>query len=136
MSKLYMLDTNMVSYILKGKSAKARARLEGLEGIACVSSITVGEIEYGLARSANSARLRTAAGAFLAHMEVLPWDGEAAEAYGLLRAKLEAAGRPLAALDMLIAAHAVAVDAVLVTHDKVFQYVKDLRGREDWATDV
>ena len=136
MSRLYMLDTNMVSYILKGKSPQARARLENLDGIACVSSITVGEIEYGLAKSAHTGRLRSAAAAFISHMEVLAWDGEAADVYGGLRAKLETMGRPLAPLDMLIAAHAVAANALLVTHDKVFQYVKDLRGREDWATDV
>ena len=74
--------------------------------------------------------------AFLARMKVLSWGRDEARAYGELRAKLEAAGKTLSNLDLLIAAHAVAADAVLVTNERAFGLVTDLRGMENWATDL
>jgi tRNA(fMet)-specific endonuclease VapC len=67
---------------------------------------------------------------------VQTWGREAAAAYGNLRAKQESMGKPLGPLDMQIAAHAIAVDAVLVSNDRAFQHVPDLRGVENWATDL
>jgi tRNA(fMet)-specific endonuclease VapC len=138
MTRLYMLDTNTVSYIVKGKSSAARARLAGLgtNETTCISSITEAEIEYGLAKNPNAANLRTALHWFLSRMQVLPYGSAEARAYGHLRVKQEAAGRPLESMDMLIAAHAIATGAILVTGDKVFSYVTGLAGIENWATDV
>lgn len=137
MSRLYMLDTNTVSYIIKGKSAAARARLAGLgEGeSACISLVTEFELEYGLAKRPNAASLRHALRWFLGRIQVLPLGSTEARAYGQLRVKQEAAGRPLESMDMLIAAHAIAVGAVLVTGDGVFSFVPGLV-RENWATDL
>ena len=141
MSRLYMLDTNTVSYILKGKSPAARARLVNLEAdeLACVSIVTEFELEFGLAKNPNSTALRQAVRWFLARMQVLPLGSNEARAYGQLRVKQEAAGRPLESplenMDMLIAAHAIAVGAILVTADTVFSSVSGLAGRENWATD-
>jgi len=67
-------------------------------------------------------------------MQVLPLGSAEARAYGQLRVKQEAAGRPLESMDMLIAAHSIAAGAILVTGDSVFSYVPDLVGRENWAT--
>ncbi len=138
MSRLYMLDTNTVSYILKGKSSAARARLANLgdDEAACISIVTEFELEFGLAKSPNSENLRRALRGFLARMTVLPLGSSEARAYGKLRAQQEAAGRPLESMDMLIAAHAIAVGAILVTADKVFDSVSGLAGRENWATDL
>jgi tRNA(fMet)-specific endonuclease VapC len=73
---------------------------------------------------------------FLASVRILPWDRKEAHTYGLVRAKLQNAGKPLGHLDMMIAAHAVAVDAVLVTNDKAFLQVEDLSATVNWATDI
>jgi tRNA(fMet)-specific endonuclease VapC len=138
MSRLYMLDTNMVSYILKGKSPAARARLAALgpDEVACISIVTEFELEFGLAKNPNARNLRRALRWFLARIQVLPFGSVEARAYGKLRAQQEAAGGPLESMDMLIAAHAMAIGAILVTADKVFDSVPGLAGRENWATDL
>jgi len=137
-SRLYMLDTNTVSYILKGKSTAARTRLANLEAdeLACVSIITEFELEFGLAKNPNAESLRRALRGFLARIQVLPLSSNEARAYGHLRVKQEAAGRPLESMDMMIAAHAIAVGAILVTADAVFGSVSGLAGRENWATEL
>jgi tRNA(fMet)-specific endonuclease VapC len=132
-----MIDTNTVSYIVKGDSPASRAKLAGLQDdeIACISAITEAELQYGVAKSANAATLRPALEGFLAKIQILPWGRDEANAYGRLRAKQEAAGKPLGNLDMLIAAHAVSVGAILVTNDKAFSHVTDLTAILNWATD-
>jgi len=138
MSRLYMLDTNTVSYIVKGKSPAARAKLAGLgtDETACISIITEFELEFGLAKNPNSGKLRDALRFFLGRIQVLPHGSAEARAYGQLRVRQGAAVRPLESMDMLIAAHAIATGAILVTGDKVFSHVPDLVGRENWATDL
>lgn len=69
---------------------------------------------------------------FLLRVEVLPWDGEAVAVYGDLRASCAASGITLGALDMMIAAHAVATRATLVAHDKAFALVPGALAVEDW----
>jgi tRNA(fMet)-specific endonuclease VapC len=73
---------------------------------------------------------------FLAAVKVLPWGRDEARAYGVLRANLESSGKTLENMDMLIAAHAIAIGAVLVTNDKAFAQVEDLHATENWATDL
>lgn len=134
----YLLDTNTVSHIAKGKSPAARVRLEALgdEEIACISSITEAELRYGLAKRPSAHALRAAIEALLFKLRILPWGSREAAAYGGLRARLEAAGLTLSELDLQIAAHAVAVGAVLVTNDKAFLHVEDLRATANWALDI
>ena len=74
--------------------------------------------------------------ALLFKTRILPWGSREAAAYGALRAKLEAAGKTLSEMDMLIAAHAIATGAVIVTNDIAFSHAKDLRAIENWASDV
>jgi tRNA(fMet)-specific endonuclease VapC len=133
-----MLDTNMVSYILRGKSPAARGRLASLAPtkVACVSAISEGELLYGLAKIGASEQRRRALDWFLTRLQVHPWGREAAAAYGVLRARQEANGKTLGPLDMEIAAHAIAMGAVLVSRDKAFGQVTGLPGLEDWATDI
>jgi tRNA(fMet)-specific endonuclease VapC len=132
-----MLDTNTVSYIVKGKSPASRTKLANLRhgDIACISAITEGELQYGLAKSPTSAALQSAVDGFVAKIQVLPWGREEALTYGGLRAKQEAAGRPLGNLDMLIAAHAISVGAILVTTDKAFSHVPNLPATINWVTE-
>jgi tRNA(fMet)-specific endonuclease VapC len=80
--------------------------------------------------------LRRALDAFLTKIRILPWDRNEASAYGQLRAKQERTGKLLGNLDMLIAAHAIAAGAILVTNNKAFAQVQDLEGIVNWATDL
>jgi tRNA(fMet)-specific endonuclease VapC len=123
-----MLDTNTVSDIVKGKSLTARAKLANLPPgeVACISAITEAELQYGLAKTPKATVIRSVVEAFVAKIQVLPWGREEALAYGTFRAKQETAGKPLGNLDMLIAAHAISVGAVLVTNDKALLQVANL----------
>lgn len=138
MKTTYLLDTNMVSYIARGKSAAARARLErlGEDEVACISSLTEAELRYGLARRPAAHALRAAIEGLLFKLRILPWGSREAAAYGALRANLESKGIAMAEIDMLLAAHAIAADAVFVTNDGAFSQVGDLLKLENWATDL
>jgi len=137
---IYLLDTNMVSYILKGRSPAARTQLErvrfhgGQE--AGISTITAAEILYGLEKVGAGPQRRKALDLFFATIAIYPWDQAAAEAYGRLRVRQEAHGKPLGPYDLQIAAHALALGGILVSHDSAFRHVAGLAGREDWATDL
>lgn len=143
MSQSYLLDTNMVSYIVSGASQRARAHLLRLDpaGMVHVSAISEAELRFGLAKGAKHATRIAMMERFLGKATVLAWDHDAAVAYGALRAALERAGTPLGALDTLIAAHALAAGAVLVTHDAAFHRLRTLAMKPglqvvDWATDL
>ncbi|WP_263358744.1 type II toxin-antitoxin system VapC family toxin [Acidicapsa ligni] len=138
MTLLYMLDTNMVSYVVRGRSIAARTRLAALQNdeVACISAITEAEILYGLARRPDATALRAAIEDFLGRLRILPWGRSEAQSYGQLRAKLEASGTSLGHMDMLIAAHAVSTGAILVTNDKAFTQVDQLHATVNWATDI
>jgi len=129
----YPLDTNMASYVIKGNVPRVRQRLLKVPMAEVgISVITEAELRFGVARKPEAVRLKTAVEEFLLRVEVLPWDSEAAEHYALIRAALERTGEPVGNLDMMIAAQALAAQAVLVTHDRVFRRVKGLKV-EDWS---
>lgn len=124
MSQRYMLDTHVVSHIMQGRDAELLARLTQVPvGQVVMSSVTLAELEYGLRRKGQPARLRNALTQVLLRIDVLPWDEAVATCYGELCAKLEAQGINLSDFDMMIAAHAVALDVTLVTRDKAFAQV-------------
>jgi len=133
MSTRYLLDTNIVSYLIKGQmpAAKLRSEREGPGAIA-VSSITEAEVFYGVANKPGAIRLRDAAESFFAKAIVHSWDSAAARTYGQLRADQERKGRPLSIEDLMIAAHALSQGLTLVTHDSVFSFVDSLK-TEDWT---
>jgi tRNA(fMet)-specific endonuclease VapC len=137
-SPLYLLDTNTAGYIVSGRSPSVRNRLrESLAGsVVAVSAITEAEIYYGLELKPEASRLRAAVEKLFEAIEVRAWDSTAARAYGRLRALLKAAGTPLEELDLLIAAHALALGAVLVSHDQAFHNVAAFVTVVDWATDL
>jgi len=129
-----MLDTNTVSrHLLREHPAVVRRVVAAPMASLCISAITEGELLFGLAKRPEAKRLHLAVREFLRRVDVLPWDSAVAERYGTLRAELHQQGRSLAPLDLLIAAHAVSADAVLVTNDRAFGQVAGL-DVEDWAT--
>jgi tRNA(fMet)-specific endonuclease VapC len=137
-SQLYMLDTNMASYLLKGKSPATRQRILSLRPgeTASISAVTEAEMLYGIAKAGiGEQRMRTL-NWFLQLVAIHPWGRAEAAVYGRLRAKQESAGKTLGPLDMQIAAHAIALGAILVTNDKAFHQVPDLLRVENWATDL
>jgi tRNA(fMet)-specific endonuclease VapC len=137
-SVTYLLDTNTVSYIAKGKSPAARGRLLAVEEdeMVCISSVTEAELRYGLAKRPEARQLRKSIEGLLFRLRILPWGSKEAAAYGELRARLEAAGITLSQLDLQIAAHAVAIGAILVTNDRGLLQVDDLCKMENWALDL
>jgi tRNA(fMet)-specific endonuclease VapC len=132
-SQALMLDTNAVSALVKGRATGLAARLVGTPF--CISVVTEAEIRYGLARRPVNVDLRALVEALLATVDVRPWTTESARRYGPLRAELDAVGRPLAPLDLLIAAHALAEGCTLVTADRAFARVPGLVV-EDFASDA
>jgi tRNA(fMet)-specific endonuclease VapC len=129
----YLLDTNTASYIIKGNMPHVRERLlkVPLSQIS-ISAVTEAELLFGAAHLPEAVRLKTAVDEFLLRVDRLPWDSVAAQQYARLRAVLERDGAAMGNLDLMIAAHALATDAVLVTHDRAFRRVKDLL-IEDWT---
>lgn len=127
-----MLDTNTFSSIMSGRNQGVRSRF-GKTAIRdiCVSAVTRGEIEYGLAKRPEATRLARDAAALFEQIDAMPWTADTGVIYGKLRALLQRGGEYLGALDMLIAAHALSVGATLVTSDRAFRFVPDLRV-EDW----
>lgn len=124
--KRYMLDTNIVSYIIK-KHQKAVQRLISLPMSAiCISVITEGELLFGLEKRPEAKQLRNAVQELLSCFEILPWNSAVAKNYSQIRANMEKKGKTLASLDMLIAAHALSADAILVTGDSAFKNVPHL----------
>jgi tRNA(fMet)-specific endonuclease VapC len=130
----YLLDTNIASDAIKGDPARVRERLVSLPmRSVTVSAVTQGELIYGLAKRGNPAALSALIHEFLIRVEVLPWTAEVANTYGALRASCAKRGVVLSALDMMIAAQAVAMGAVLVTRDKAFDHVEDGLTLENWT---
>ncbi len=98
-----------------------------------ISAITEAELMYGLARRGHPKVLLHAVQLFLERVEILDWSSAVAKVYGEFRARCEASGLNLSPVDMMIAAHAMAVDATLVSRDKAFRQ-KGLRlDVQDWS---
>ena len=111
----FLLDTNILIAMSKQRPGLAD-RLEGiLADAVLLSSVVVAEIEYGIAKSRRRQHNRRVFDALVSGFRVLPFDAAAARLYGPIRAELEKRGRLIGPYDLMIAAHAKAVDAVLVT---------------------
>jgi len=127
MSKRYLLDTNAVGVAVSGRSQALLRRLQSvpIEQL-FISAISYGEIRYGLARRPEATQLRDATNKFFGGIEILSWTSKSADAYASLRSDMERMGKSLSALDMLIAAHALEIDATLVSADRAFRFVPGL----------
>lgn len=131
----YLLDTNICIEMIRGRPAPLAHLRRHKVGSVAISSITLAELQYGAAKSRDPERNRISLVAFVAPLDVLPFDDLAATAYGTLRAELQQAGRPIGPLDMLIAAHALSTKLILVTNnEREFARVAGLHV-ENWVTD-
>ena len=128
----FMLDTDTVSFALRGQGQVASRLLEHRPSEICISSITLGELRYGAARRA-SRKLHRLIDAFIRDISVLAFDREVGDRFGSLAASLDSAGTPIGGFDTLIVAHALAADLILVTNNtKHFVRVEGLR-TDNWT---
>ena len=132
--KRYLLDTNIVSYVIQNRDQSLNAKLKNTHpNQICISSITEAELRYGLAKKPEARQLKLLVNEFLVRVDILSWESNVAEHYALLRMLTESKGISLGAHDMLIAAHAKAVNAILITNDKAFFKLKPFLAIEDWT---
>ncbi len=125
----YMLDTNICIYAIKNKPMHVLQKIyENMAEGLCLSAITLTELEYGIANSASPDKNSAALLQFVSILEILPFDDFAAAQYGQIRSCLQRKGTPIGTLDMLIAAHALSEDLILVTNNtREFERVPGLR---------
>jgi tRNA(fMet)-specific endonuclease VapC len=130
----YMLDTNTCIYLIKHHPPEVKQRLGTLSvGEVAVSSVVTAELWYGIAQSTKKKHNEAALEDFLKYVIVLDWPLKAAPEYGRLRAHLKKKGTPIGAMDLLIAAHATVLDAVLVT-DNISEFGRVPRLKvENWV---
>lgn len=117
---MIILDTNICIYAINRRSTaivRRLARQAAQRDSVCVSAITVAELEYGIAKSQHVERNRAALEGFLAPIEVLAFEGDAPRHYGDIRYVLEATGTAIGPNDLLIAAHARSLGAMLITNN-------------------
>lgn len=128
----YLLDTNVISELIRNPGGKAGRRIAALrEGELRTSVIVTAELRYGIAKK-GSERLAKLVEGVLADFEVLPWEAPADVHYAAVRDSLSRSGQPIGDMDMLIAAHALALDAILVTNnEREFSRVPGLK-IENW----
>jgi tRNA(fMet)-specific endonuclease VapC len=125
----YMLDTNTCIYIIKRKPQDVIERFNKIEiSQVGISSITLSELLYGVSKSLKPEQNQMALAQFVAPLEILAYGDEAAQYYGSIRAYLEKQGTPVGSLDMLIAAHTLSLDCILVTNnEKEFNRIPNLK---------
>ena len=123
-----LLDTNICIYIIKQQPATViKHFLKYQVGDLGISSITLSELRYGVAKSTHREKNAKALDEFIIPLEVVSFDEDAAHAYGDIRATLEKSGTPIGAMDMLIAAHAVSLGIPLVTNNtREFARIPDI----------
>lgn len=130
----FLLDTDTVSFILRGQGAAGARLLECQPSEVAISSLTLGELRFGAERR-RSRKLHGIIDTFVGSVQVLPFDSECASAYGRVQAALEAKGAPIGTLDTLIASHALALGVTLVTNNqKHFSKVRGLK-LVNWSRD-
>ncbi|WP_332851439.1 type II toxin-antitoxin system VapC family toxin [Duganella sp. S19_KUP01_CR8] len=129
-----MLDTNIASYAIRDDHPLVTQRLRSFpRNSLTVSVMTEAELQYGVAKRGGGVGLKTRVDKFLGLVRVLPWTSDVVLSYANLRVLREAAGVTLAPMDMLIAAHAKAIGATLVTSDAAFSFYPSGVILEDWS---
>jgi tRNA(fMet)-specific endonuclease VapC len=131
----FMLDTDTVSYVLRGEGAAAANLTARAPSEVCLSAISLCELRFG-ADKRRSKRLHRLIDAFTGTVEVISFDAAAAAVFGRLCANLESRGTPIGKLDTMIAAHAIALNLTLVTNNsKHFGHVRGLK-TANWLHDA
>ncbi|MGR3319877.1 MAG: type II toxin-antitoxin system tRNA(fMet)-specific endonuclease VapC [Candidatus Anammoxibacter sp.] len=119
----YMLDTNICVYIINNKPEKVLRKLQKYPiSEFCISSISHSELQYGISHSKNSDKNRLALDEFLLPLNIIPYDSrKTAQSYANIRALLESKGKTIDPLDMLIAAHAISLNLIIITNN-IFEF--------------
>jgi tRNA(fMet)-specific endonuclease VapC len=130
----YMLDTNICIYCIKKSPQKVFQHLQDQEiGDAGISAITYSELQFGVQNSSNPEQNQIALTEFVAPLEVADYEAEVGKAYGFIRSYLSKKGQPIGPLDLLIAAHAIHLEVVLVTNNvREFKKIPSLNV-ENWT---
>lgn len=130
----FLIDTNICIYIMNNRPAEVIQRFRSIEvGEVSISSISVSELQYGVSKSKRQKENQQRLDEFLIPFEILPYDEIASTYYGEVRAQLEKQGIVIGPLDLLIAAHALSRDLVLVTNnEKEFRRIESLKV-ENWV---
>lgn len=129
----YLLDTNIVIYVIKRRPPQALAIFNQQAGRMAISAITLAELQHGAEKSSVSATNLAVVEDFCSRLEVLPYAAKAAQHYGSIRAALEKQGQPIGVNDLHIAAHARSEGLTLVTNNlREFERVPALQ-LENWA---
>jgi tRNA(fMet)-specific endonuclease VapC len=114
----HLLDTDIASFIIKARSPAIEEKLAAIPpDRVCASAVTRAELMYGLKRLSPSHRLHVGVRQFFRLVRLLAWDADAADYYAEIRHQLTTAGQPIGEMDMMIAAHALSIGAVLVTNN-------------------
>jgi len=130
---LLMLDTDISSYVIRRRPASVAERFQQHAQQLCVSVMTAAELRFGAVKAAR-ADLANLVEAYLARVTILDWADSATFHYARIRTELESLGTPIGNMDLLIASHAVAEQATLVTNNmKHFAAVPGLKV-ERWNT--
>ncbi|MGD9187243.1 MAG: type II toxin-antitoxin system VapC family toxin [Desulfobacteraceae bacterium] len=130
----YLIDTNICIYIMNNRPADVIQKFKKVNlGEIGVSTITISELQYGVAKSQRPKNNQIRLNEFIAPLEILPYDRAAAKTYGDIRYHLEKIGQPIGPLDLLIAAQAVSQNLIVVTNnDKEFVRIRKLKV-ENWV---
>jgi tRNA(fMet)-specific endonuclease VapC len=133
----YLLDTNICIYLIKQRPPEVLTRLRKQSPIDIfISSITAAELYFGAEYSMHKERNRLALEEFLLPFEILPFDEKAVLQYGIVRTELQKKGKIIGAMDLMIAAHALANNLTLVTNnEREFTRVSNLK-IENWTKTV
>lgn len=124
----YMLDTNIVIYVIKRRPSSLRAVFNQHVGQMCISTITFAELMHGVEKSSLPERNLRNVEDFISRLDVLPYDSDAAVHYGDIRADLERKGTSIGVNDLHVAGHARSHGLVLVTNNiREFERVEGLR---------
>jgi len=113
----YMLDTNIVIYVLKRRPIEVLPRFNQNASRMAISAITLAELFHGAEKSSKVNENLAAIEDFCSRLEVLPYGGKAAQHYGAIRADLERLGQPIGVNDLHLAAHARSEGLVMVTNN-------------------
>jgi tRNA(fMet)-specific endonuclease VapC len=132
----YLLDTNVVSDLIRNPQGRVSEHIRRVgEAQVCTSIIVAAELRYGATKK-GSPRLTNQLEAVLGALDVLPFEAPADAAYGLIRTRLERAGRPIGGNDLLIAAQAIALGYTVVSdNEREFARIDGLP-RENWLGDA